>query len=51
LRTRRTGAAWQVGTVAALETRGEVREAAVREMVRRYLANQRTGQPVHTWPV
>jgi hypothetical protein len=46
---RSTGAAWQVETVEALEQRGAVREAAVREMVRRYLAHARTGEPVHTW--
>jgi hypothetical protein len=49
--TGRTGAFWQMATVATLENRGSLREAAVREMVRRYLAHSRTGEPVHTWPV
>jgi hypothetical protein len=46
-----TGAAWQVATVTALERDGAPREGALREMVRRYVANAATGEPVHAWPV
>ena len=51
VRTRRTGSDWQVATVAAVQSRGTGREAALRELVRRYVENARTGEPVHTWPV
>ncbi len=50
-RTRRNGATWQVATVAAEERRGRDRAAALRAMTLRYLENQRSGEPVHTWPV
>jgi gamma-glutamyl:cysteine ligase YbdK (ATP-grasp superfamily) len=49
--TRRTGARWQLATVEALETGGLPREAALREMVRRYVTNARTDRPVHEWPI
>lgn len=45
----RTGAVWQATTVEELETHGADREAALREMVRRYVENARTHQPVHFW--
>lgn len=46
----RTGADWQTATVEALESRGAPREAALREMVRRYVEHAETGEPVHAWP-
>jgi hypothetical protein len=46
----RTGADWQTATVDALEDRGAGREPALREMLRRYLDNCSTGEPVHAWP-
>jgi len=48
--TRRTGSVWQRETVAALEHRGRSRNAALCEMLRRYLEHMRSGEPVHTWP-
>jgi gamma-glutamyl:cysteine ligase YbdK (ATP-grasp superfamily) len=51
VRRRRTGADWQTATVAAVQSRGTGREAALREMVRRYVECARTGEPVHTWPL
>jgi len=48
--SRRNGASWQVETVRAAEARGLDRPAALREMVRRYLEYQQSGEPVHTWP-
>ena len=45
----RTGAVWQTTTVEELESHGADREAALREMVRRYVENARTHQPVHFW--
>lgn len=47
--TRRNGAIWQVEAVEAEEGRGLERPAALRAMVRRYVALQRTGEPVHAW--
>src|SRR5215813_11009025 len=50
--TGRTGAAWQMGTVAALTERGEVdRPEALRRMTERYIEHMHTNEPVHTWPV
>lgn len=46
---KRTGATWQIATVATLEERGLSRTAALREMLHRYVANAETGAPVHTW--
>lgn len=45
-----TGAAWQRRTLASLE-RTQPREAALRELLERYLALSEAGRPVHTWPV
>ena len=46
----RTGAAWQRQALAALEPqRG--RERGLVSMLERYLEHQRTGAPVHTWPL
>jgi len=44
-----TGSRWQRRTVLAREPRLG-REAAVVEMLRRYLDLAATGAPVHTWP-
>lgn len=54
--TRCNGAEWQLRTLRALGgTRvapdSPLRRAALAEMLRRYLAHQESGQPVHTWPV
>jgi hypothetical protein len=47
---RRTGADWQVRTFRALYDEGHAdREEAIVEMTRRYLANMRANEPVHTW--
>lgn len=46
---RRTGADWQTATVDALEEEGVTREAALREMVRRYVEHADSREPVHTW--
>jgi len=45
-----TGAAWQRRALAALEPQLG-REPALRAMLERYLEHQRTGEPVHTWPL
>ena len=45
-----TGAAWQRLTLAALEPELG-RERALAAMLERYLEHQRTGEPVHTWPL
>jgi hypothetical protein len=51
-RLGRNGATWQTGAVWAAEhQRGLSRTAALREMLLRYLAYQRSNEPVHTWPV
>jgi hypothetical protein len=45
-----TGAAWQRLALAALEpTLG--REQGLAAMLEQYLEHQRTGEPVHTWPL
>jgi len=49
--TRRTGAAWQLETVCALEARGADRGAALHGMFARYLEHSATNAPVHAWPV
>jgi hypothetical protein len=51
LRSGRTGARWQLETVARLEAQGRSRESAVRGMLERYLEHAATGAPVHSWPV
>jgi hypothetical protein len=48
--TGQTGAVWQRMTLAALEPKLG-REQAMAAMLERYLDLQRTGEPVHTWPV
>jgi hypothetical protein len=48
--TGQTGAAWQVGTVAALTERGADRPEALRQMTQRYIEHMHTNEPVHTWP-
>ena len=48
---RRTGASWQLDTVAALEARGADRPTAIRGMLERYLEWSTANEPVHTWPV
>jgi hypothetical protein len=48
---RRTGASWQLDTVATLEARGSSRENAVLGMFRAYVELMHTGEPVHTWPI
>lgn len=47
--TRRTGAAWQLNAVAALEARGLDRRAALHGMVETYLPASAANEPVHTW--
>jgi len=50
VRERRTGAFWQLETLAMLE-RHAPREAALRELVVRYLELAASGWPVHEWPL
>ncbi|RNE48622.1 glutamate--cysteine ligase [Corynebacterium alimapuense] len=55
-RTRQNGATWQLRTLEAIQTGGSIpdspeRKKALAEMTRRYLRNQATDQPVHTWEV
>jgi hypothetical protein len=45
-----TGAAWQRQALVALAPQLG-RERALRAMLERYLEHQRTGEPVHTWPL
>jgi hypothetical protein len=49
--TRRTGAAWQLDTVAALEERGADRQQALHGMLARYLDSSAANEPVHSWPL
>jgi hypothetical protein len=49
--TRRTGASWQLDTVAALEDAGADRPAALHGMLARYLEWSAANEPVHTWPI
>ncbi|MDN5859633.1 MAG: glutamate--cysteine ligase [Pseudonocardia sp.] len=49
--TGRTGAAWQLDAVAAVESRGHDRTRALRVMLDSYLAASRKNDPVHTWPL
>jgi gamma-glutamyl:cysteine ligase YbdK (ATP-grasp superfamily) len=49
--TGKTGAAWQIDTVAALTLRaGADRQEALRLMTQRYIEYMHSNQPVHTWP-
>ena len=50
-KTGRNGAAWQVGTVHALEDRGADRADALTAMLARYVEGMHSNQPVHTWPL
>ena len=48
--TGRTGAAWQIATVAGLtEGNGTERPEALRVMTERYIDHMHTNDPVHTW--
>jgi gamma-glutamyl:cysteine ligase YbdK (ATP-grasp superfamily) len=49
-RTGQTGAAWQVGMVAALTRGGASRPQALARMTERYLEHMHANEPVHTWP-
>jgi gamma-glutamyl:cysteine ligase YbdK (ATP-grasp superfamily) len=49
--TGRTGAAWQIGTVAALTAAGTSRDQALRQMTQRYIEHMHTNEPVHAWPL
>ena len=50
--TGRNGAVWQIEAVEEAErVRGLNRGDALRDMVLRYCANQRSNVPVHDWPV
>src|SRR5487761_1692164 len=50
--TSRTGAAWQIATVAALTENGATARAeALRLMSQRYIEHMHANEPVHTWPV
>ncbi|MFC5995647.1 glutamate--cysteine ligase [Pseudonocardia hispaniensis] len=48
---RRTGAVWQLDTVAALQARGADRPTALRGMLERYIEASTINEPVHTWPL
>jgi hypothetical protein len=47
--TNRNGATWQADVVARLEEQGMDRQSALAEMLRRYVANMHSNEPVHTW--
>ncbi|MBO2452901.1 glutamate--cysteine ligase [Actinomadura barringtoniae] len=50
--TGRTGAAWQIDTVQAIEDSfGTERHEALRLMTRSYTDLMNTNEPVHTWPI
>jgi gamma-glutamyl:cysteine ligase YbdK (ATP-grasp superfamily) len=49
VRTGQTGARWQRRALARLEGRGLDRPAALRQLVREYVARAAEGAPVHTW--
>ena len=49
--TGRNGATWQVETLHVLEGEGMDRNAALHEMLRRYLPPMHENIPVHEWPV
>ncbi len=48
---RRTGASWQLDTVAALEAKGDNRSEALHGMLERYLDASAANEPVHSWHV
>jgi len=50
VRSRRTGAEWQLRTLARHEERLD-RDAAIHAMLAEYLEHQESGRPVHEWPV
>ena len=50
-KTGRTGAAWQVGTVHALQERGQSRPEALAGMLHHYCDRMHSNEPVHTWDV
>ena len=45
----RTGAAWQIATVARLTEQGTSRPEALRQMTQRYIEHMHANEPVHTW--
>jgi gamma-glutamyl:cysteine ligase YbdK (ATP-grasp superfamily) len=47
--TARTGATWQIGTVAGYA--GLDRPEALRRMTQRYIEHMHSNAPVHTWPL
>ncbi len=47
--TGANGSTWQTGAVHRRERAGESREAALRGMLRAYLDNMHSNEPVHTW--
>jgi len=49
--TGQTGAAWQIGMVAALTRHGAGRPRALSRMTERYIEHMHTNEPVHAWPV
>jgi Glutamate-cysteine ligase family 2(GCS2) len=49
--TGQTGAAWQIGVVAAMSRRGTSRQRALSLMTERYIEHMHTNEPVHAWPV
>jgi hypothetical protein len=49
--TGRNGATWQVDTLHKLEGEGLDRQAALHEMLRRYLPPMHENTPVHEWPL
>lgn len=55
-RSGQNGAAWQLQTLDRLEPWGTApdspeRQDALVELTRRYLTQQATGEPVHSWPI
>jgi len=49
--TRQSGSVWQRHAVAARESAGESRDAALHGMLADYVALMHEGEPVHTWPL
>lgn len=49
--TRQTGASWQRHVVSMFEKHGLDRQAALHNMLARYIEHMHTGAPVHTWPL
>jgi hypothetical protein len=50
-RTGRTGATWQVDTVAGLTRSGADPVQALRGMTEQYIKHMHTNAPVHSWPI